>query len=293
MGDNGRRLRFGHLLTPEADAPLLDIAGRADRYGLDLLGIPDQPYQGRHVDAHSLMAAVLGATGRIRVFPAVSCLPLRPPALLAKAMATLDLVSGGRVELGLGAGAFRDGIEAYGGPGLTAGDARAALEEAVRLIRSIWDADGGGVRFRGAHYRMDGAPPGPVPAHRIGVWLGVTGPRALALTGRVADGWIASSARVPPGRLPAARRRIDEAAEDAGRDPGDIRRIYILSGSFGAGGSRGFLTGDSGQWVGEIAELALGHGIDSFLYDGDPEYLETFALEIVPTVRETVMRERV
>ena len=285
-----RRLRFGYLLTPRADAPLLDIARRADRYGLDLLGIPDRPHDGGHADAHGLMAAVLGATGRIRVFPAVSCLPLRPPAMLAKAMATLDLVSGGRVELGLGAGASPDGIRSYGGPALTTTDARTALEEAVRLIRALWD--GGEVRFHGRHHHVDGARPGPAPAHRIGIWLGVTGPRALALTGRIADGWIASSDRVPPGRLPTARRLIDKAAEDAGRDPGDIRRVYLLNGTFAAGRTGGFLHGDSRQWVDEIAELALGHGVDSFLYDGDPDYLETYALEVVPAVRATVSRER-
>ncbi|GAA2435865.1 LLM class flavin-dependent oxidoreductase [Actinomadura vinacea] len=285
MGGHERRLRFGYFLRPEADAPLLDIARRADRYGLDLLGIQDHPYRPRSVDAHSLMAAVLGATKRIRVFPAVSCLPLRPPALLAKAMATLDLVSGGRVDLGLGAGASRDGIEAYGGPSLTAGEARTALEEAVLVIRSLWDGDRG-VHFHGEHYRLAGAVPGPVPAHPVGVWLGVTGNRSLELAGRVADGWIASSASVPLGRLVEAQRRIDEAARYTGRDPAEIRRIYILDGSSGLVG------GDTARWAGEIAELALGCGVDSFLFDGDPEYLETFALEIVPAVRATVVRER-
>ncbi|GAA3931538.1 LLM class flavin-dependent oxidoreductase [Actinomadura viridis] len=291
MGDYGQRLSFGHVLTPEAGAPLVGIARRADRIGLELLGVQDQPYQRRFVDAQTLMATVLSATGRIRVFPAVACLPLRPPAVLAKAMATLDLFSGGRVELGLGAGAFWDAIEAYGGRRLAPGAARAALEEAVHVVRLLWDGRHG-ARFTGRYYRLDGGGPGLRPAHRIGVWLGVTGPRALALAGRVADGWIAPSERVPPGRLLEAQQRIDEAAAEAGRDPAEIRRIYILSGAIGPGPARTFLNGDSGQWVDEISELALGYGVDTFLYDGDPDYLETFALEIVPAVRDTVSRER-
>jgi alkanesulfonate monooxygenase SsuD/methylene tetrahydromethanopterin reductase-like flavin-dependent oxidoreductase (luciferase family) len=295
MGDYGQRLRFGHFLDPEVLEPgggteLVTTAQRADLFGLDLLGIPDRPYDGRHVDALALMATVLAVARRIRVFPAVACLPLRPPALLAKAMASLDVLSGGRVELGLGAGyagcagSGWDGVQALGGRRLPADGARAALEEAVLVVRALWDGP-----------PRDGAGLGPAPVHRIGVWLGVTGPRSLALAGRVADGWIALSSRLPPARLPDAQRRIDEAALEAGRDPADIRRIYVLNGSIGrcdGSGAAGLLKGDPARWAAEIAELAVGCGVDSFLYGGDPAGLDAFALEIVPQVRETVGRER-
>jgi alkanesulfonate monooxygenase SsuD/methylene tetrahydromethanopterin reductase-like flavin-dependent oxidoreductase (luciferase family) len=293
MGDYGQRLRFGHYLDPEAVAEPVATAQRADRLGLDLLGIGDRPHDGRCVDAPALMATVLAAARRIRVFPAVACLPLRPPALLAKAMASLDVLSGGRVELGLGAGTAWDGVQAFGGRPLPADDARAALEEAVLVVRAMWD--GGSVHFRGKHYQVEGARPGPAPVHRIGVWLGVTGPRSLALAGRVADGWIALSSQVPPARLLDAQRRIDDAALAAGRDPAEIRRVYVLNGTINgraARGPHGLLNGDPTRWADEIAELAVGYGVDSFLYGGDPADLDAFALEIVPEVRETVSRER-
>ena len=96
-------------------------------------------------------------------------LPLRQPAVLARAAASLDLLSDGRVELGLGAGAFWDAIEAMGGPRLTPGQSVDALSEAIDVIRGIWDVgERGGVRVRGEHYDVRGAKRGPEPAHDIG-----------------------------------------------------------------------------------------------------------------------------
>ena len=91
------------------------MARVADEAGLDLVGIQDHPYQRRFLDTWALMAFVLAQTSRISVFPDVANLPLRPPRMMAKAAASLDVLSGGRFELGLGAGAFWDGIEAMGG----------------------------------------------------------------------------------------------------------------------------------------------------------------------------------
>lgn len=291
-GAAGRRpLRFGLSLAPDCSAPLVRIAQEADRYGLDLLGIRDHPYQRGSADAPTLMATVLAATSRIRVLPAVACLPLRPPAVLAKAIATMDRSSGGRVALGLGAGAFWDGIEAYGGTRLDAGRARRALEEAVQIIRLHW-SDQHGLRLQGEHYRFAAGQAGPVPESQIPIWLGVTGPRSLALTGRVADGWIAPSSLVPPNRLADGQRRIDDAAVRAGRNPAEIRRVYVLEGAIDGRGSRGFLHGPTRQWIYEVTELAVGHGVDSFLFGGHHEQLGTFAMEVVPAVREQVVRER-
>ncbi|GAA2314370.1 LLM class flavin-dependent oxidoreductase [Actinomadura luteofluorescens] len=286
-----RPLRFGLSLAPDASAPLLRTAQEADRCGLDLLGIRDRPYRRDTADALALMAAVLAGTSRIRVLPAVACLPLRPPAALAKAIATMDRLSGGRAELGLGTGMEPGGVEAYGGPRLDGAASRRALEEAVQLIRLHW-SDQNGLRFAGEHYRFAAAQAGPAPAHQIGIWLGVTGPRGLDLAGRVADGWIAPSSLVPPKRLADGQRRLDEAALRAGREPGEIRRVYVLEGDVDGRESRGFLHGPPRQWIYELTELAVGHGVDSFLYGGDPEQLQVFAMEIVPAVREQVTRER-
>lgn len=284
-------LRFGVTLAPDASVPLIRTAQDADRFGLDLLGVRDQPYRRDTADAPTLMAAALAVTSRIRVLPAVACLPLRPPAALAKAIATMDRLSGGRVELGLGAGQPCDGIEAYGGERLDAAAARRALEEAVQVIRLHW-SDQNGLRFKGEHYSFTAVQGGPAPEHPIGIWLGVTGPRGIDLAGRVADGWMAPSSLVPPKRLAEGQRRLDAAAAEAGRDPADIRRVYILEGEVDGRDTRGFLHGPPRQWIFEMTELAVGHGIDTFLFAGNPKQLAEFALEIVPAVREQVTRER-
>ncbi|WP_329519376.1 LLM class flavin-dependent oxidoreductase [Spirillospora sp. NBC_01491] len=291
MTDYGRPPRFGLFLAPDASAPLIRTAQEADRLGLDLIGVQDHPYQRRFVDMPTLMGALLAATSRVRVFPAVACLPLRPPATLAKAMASMDRLSDGRVELGLGAGAFWDAIEAYGGARLAPGAARAALEEAVQVIRMLW-SDQRGLRFDGAHYRLAGAQPGPPPAHKIGIWLGVTGPRSLELAGRVADGWIVSSSHVPPQKLLEGQRRVDDSAAEAGRDPAEIRRLYNLAGSIDESGSQGFLNGPVRQWADQLTELAVTYGVDTFVFAGDPDQLGAFAMEVAPAVREQVARER-
>lgn len=95
MSDYGRPLEFGYFLVPNADDPLLDTARAADRAGLDLIGVQDHPYQRRYVDTWTLLSTIAAVTERVRVFPDVASLPLRPPAVLAKAAASLDVLSGG------------------------------------------------------------------------------------------------------------------------------------------------------------------------------------------------------
>jgi alkanesulfonate monooxygenase SsuD/methylene tetrahydromethanopterin reductase-like flavin-dependent oxidoreductase (luciferase family) len=177
---------------------------------------------------------ILGETERVRVFQDVGNLPLRPPAVFAKAAATLDVLSGGRFEAGLGGGGFLDAARAMGAPALTPGESLEALEEAVAILRASWSA-APGLRFEGRDYRLEGARPGPAPAHPIEIWLGAAKPRALALTGRMADGWAAPLMNyMPPAAAVEAQALIDRAAREAGRDPGEIRRIYNMPGAFTA-----------------------------------------------------------
>jgi len=191
MPELGREIKFGYFLIPNAEAPLLSIAQEVERRGLDYIAIQDHPYQRRFVDTWTLLSMISAITSRVGLFPDVANLSLRPPAVLAKAAASLDLLSGGRFELGLGGGGFPDAIEAYGGPRRTSSEALAALTEAIEVIRKVWSGDRN-LRFEGQHYHLRGAHSGPVPAHPIGIWLGVTGPRALKLAGQVADGWVPS-----------------------------------------------------------------------------------------------------
>jgi alkanesulfonate monooxygenase SsuD/methylene tetrahydromethanopterin reductase-like flavin-dependent oxidoreductase (luciferase family) len=289
--DYGREPRFGYFLIPNADDPLVATAQEVERLGLDYVGVQDHPYQRRYVDSWTLLAMLAGATSRVGLFPDVASLPLRPPAVLAKAAASLDLLSGGRVELGLGAGAFWDAIAAYGGPRRSPGAALEALAEAIEVIRLVWSGERN-LRFQGNHYRLAGAQSGPLPAHPIGIWLGVYGPRALALAGRVADGWVPSfRGELAPLRDMAAR--LDEAAADAGRDPGELRRVLNVAGAITDGASQGTLRGPVEQWVEELTALVVEHGFDTFvLWAEGPEQLARFAQEVVPAVRAQVATER-
>jgi alkanesulfonate monooxygenase SsuD/methylene tetrahydromethanopterin reductase-like flavin-dependent oxidoreductase (luciferase family) len=291
MTDYGREVQFGYFLIPDAADPLLSTAQQVERLGLDYIGVQDHPYQRRFVDAWTLLAMIAATTSRVGVFPDVANLPLRPPAVLAKAAASLDVLSGGRVELGLGAGGFPDATAAYGGPRRGPAEAYAALAEAIEVIRRVWSGERN-LRFDGEHYRLAGAHSGPVPAHRIGIWLGVNGPRALRLAGRMADGWVPSfRGELQPLREMAGR--LDAGAAEAGRDPGAIRRVLNVGGVITGGASEGMLRGPVAQWTEELTTLVVEEGFDAFVLWADaPGQLQRFAEEVVPAVRQQVARER-
>lgn len=296
MGDYGRPLAFGVFASPEATklSETLAVADAADAAGLDLIGIQDHPYQARFLDTWALLGAVLARTERVHVFPDVASLPLRPPAVLAKAAASLDVISGGRFELGLGAGAFWEAIGAMGGPVRSPREAGEALAEAVDVIRAMWSGQRS-IRYDGRRYRLSGVHPGPPPAHDIAVWLGVSGPKMLALTGRVADGWVPSNTYFPPDVLPDMHARIDAAAADTGRDPADIQRIYNVFGTITDGSSRGPFDGPADQWIDTLSELTLHGGMDTFVFGSDGDDLaqvHRFIDQVLPAVRERVEQER-
>jgi len=214
---------------------------------------------------------------------------------MAKAAASLDQLSGGRFELGLGGGAFWEAVGAMGGPVRAPGEALAALAEAIEIIRAMW-SEQRSVRVRGAHYRVDGVHPGPRPAHQMGIWLGVHGPRAVALTGRVADGWIPSMGYLPPRVAAAGSARIDAAARQAGRDPAAIRRLYNIGGAFTATAPApatdddNAVVGPVDHWVRVLVHQAADLGFGTFVLAGppDPVTLRTFIADVAPAVRERV-----
>jgi alkanesulfonate monooxygenase SsuD/methylene tetrahydromethanopterin reductase-like flavin-dependent oxidoreductase (luciferase family) len=290
----GRPLEFGLSIVPaSADTELARrLARRADDLGLDLIGIQDHPYQWRFLDTWTLIADLLARTERIRFFPDVANLPLRGPAMIAKQAASLDALSGGRFELGLGAGGFWDAIAAMGGPKRSAGEALEALEEAIHIIRAFWSGERT-IAFDGEHYSVRGLHPGPPPLHPIGIWLGLGKPRGLALAGRLADGWVPSLFWATPDLVPEMQRRIDEAAEAAGREPKDIRRVYNVGGTIADGPTRGLLDGPPEHWAETLTAFAEELGFDTFIFwpADEPEVqLERFADEVVPAVRGAAVR---
>lgn len=282
---------FGLNVDPNAGGRAIAqrIATIADTTGLDYVGVQDHPYNTDLLDTFTLIAWLAAHTDRVHFFPNVANLPLRPPAMLAKQAATLDVLSGGRFELGLGAGGFADAIAGMGGPRRSTPEARAALSEAIDIIRASWA--GRPYEYKGRHYTVPSARPGPRPAHEIGLWLGVVGPRAAALVGSKADGWSVSAPYVPPERLGPLNDVITTAARDAGRDPARIVRLYNVMGSIGPE-DRDDFNGPVERWVRTLTTLHREHQMNAFVYwpSRDRErQSQVFAEEVVPAVREALV----
>lgn len=279
---------------------VLEIAAEADRGGLDVFTIADHLYFGDKLDAYSAVGFVLGGTTRISGVVTVTNLPTRPAPALARTITSLSALSGGRVILGMGAGAIWDMIVQLGVPRLTPGAAVRAMEEAITLIKALC---GGGepVTFDGAFYQVSGLQPSPVPVPPI--WTGSVGPRSLAVTGRTADGWVPSmGSDWLSTRYRESRPLIDEAASAAGRDPSAIADIFNLGGRITPaplaqtrGEDGRWIGGSAAQWIEEMTSAVVEHGAGGFIYRTTddtpaPVAVARFAQEIVPAVREAVAR---
>jgi len=286
MPDYGHELSFGTFITPrnEQRHEVVALAQLTEQVGLDLVTFQDHPYQPAFLDTWTLLTWVAAQTERIRLAPDVLNLPLRPPSVVARAAASLDLLSGGRFELALGAGAFWEGIEAMGGPNRSRGGAVAALSEAIDVIRALWDVSApGSVRIEGEHYRVKGAKRGPAPAHDVSIWLGAYKPRMLRLVGEKADGWLPSYSYLKEGDLARGNRTIDEAAEAAGRDPRAIRRLLNIKPA----------EGPAEAWIEQLLPLAIDDGVGTFiLWADDADTIERWGTEIAPALRQAVGHER-
>jgi alkanesulfonate monooxygenase SsuD/methylene tetrahydromethanopterin reductase-like flavin-dependent oxidoreductase (luciferase family) len=276
-------VKLGLFVVPDAtngDSTLAQIV-EADRCGLDIVGVQDHPYQWRFFDTWTLLSFAAGRTEHVRLVPDVLNLPLRLPTMIAKAAASLDVLSGGRVELGIGAGAFWDAVEAMGGPRRTPKESVDALEEMVTILRRFWSGERS-VNFEGDYYRVKGAHPGPPPAHRVGVWLGAYGPRMLRLTGRLADGWLPSLGGhyLTPEEAMERQTVIDEAARGAGRDPDEIERVVNVLA----------LDGDPGQQADQLARIASQLRFSTILVAVPPDdpvgFVRRIGEDVAPRVRK-------
>ena len=279
-------------------AQILDLAGQADRQGLDLFTLADHPYLGERLDAYATLGFVLGHSKRLYGVVTVTNLPSRPAPILARTITSLFALSGGRVVLGIGAGGLWDEIVKLGVSRLGPGSAVRAMGEAIKVVRAL---SGGGdpVTFDGEFYQVSGVDPAPVGPPAI--WTGAIGPKSLAVTGRLADGWIPGHASDWISETYRhSRPIIDDAAVAAGRDPAEIATIYNIVGRITPGplpatrdeGGR-WVGGSVDQWVEEMTNAVVEHHAAGFVFhSADDLPVDTavgrFAEEIVPAVRDAL-----
>jgi len=284
------RVRFGLNADPNIGGVAIAerITAIADSHGLELVGMQDHPYNDGFLDTFTLLTWLASKTASVHFVTNVANLPLRPPVMLAKQAATMDVLSGGRFELGLGAGAFWEGIAGMGGPHRAPRTALESLSEAIDILRSFWAGEPFG--FRGEHYQAPSVRPAPKPAHGMRIWLGVRGPRAVRLAGAKADGWMVSSPMVTPDLLPELNQILTEGAEETGRDPAAITRLYNVMGLITSENKDDF-NGPVERWVDTLTSLYTESGMNAFIYwpSGDRErQSRMFAAEVVPAVRSAL-----
>lgn len=253
--------------VPASAAPGDDpvgVAREAERLGFDFVSAADHPCgSSPSYETATMLTWIAARTSRIKVASRVLAVPFRRPAMVAKLAASLDLLSGGRLILGLGGGYSDQEIAAVGGPALSPAEKIDGLAEAIQVIRGAWTHSA--YTQDGRYHSVRDLEMEPKPARPVPVWLGTFGPRALAVTGRLADGWIPSLGYKPAAEFPAMRRRIDEAAQAAGRRPEEIRGILNLGISVdpGARPQPDVVTGSATQVVSQLRDL-LGLGFTGF-----------------------------
>ena len=275
-------LLVGVDVTTSTSADPVGAARDAERLGFDFVSASDHPVGTTpSYETWTLLTWIAAATSRVAVMSRVLAVPLRNPALVAKMAESLDRLSGGRLVLGLGGGYADAEFRAIGLPVPTARQKVDGLEDAVRIARRLWTEQA--VTYDGQVHHTDAATIEPKPAHHIPVWLGTFGPRALAVTGRVADGWMPSLGHVPDGALPELRDRVLTAAAEAGRDPADITCALNLTVRLGTGGDAD-VTGEPAAVVERLAGLRE-LGFSAFNLQAPREQWERLAAEVVATLR--------
>ncbi|PSK98621.1 luciferase-like monooxygenase [Haloactinopolyspora alba] len=288
--------RFGVMVLPDADAStLIDRFRQVEELGFDQLYLPDHvgnifaddpPW----LDGWTLASAAATATARVRVGTLVSNPILRPPAMLAKEAVTVDHLSGGRLELGIGGGVMAADHHAIGTPPWPVRERVARFAEYVRVLDEAMSSDGEPYSFDGEWYRVDGLPTRPMPLQRPRppIIVGGQAPTMLRVAAERADVWNTNGlpeAGVDDNVARAAElnRHLDELCERAGRDPRSLRRSVLLWASTDPFAS--------GTGLDELVERYQAAGMDDFSFawpaDEHLQELERAALKVIPALRET------
>jgi alkanesulfonate monooxygenase SsuD/methylene tetrahydromethanopterin reductase-like flavin-dependent oxidoreductase (luciferase family) len=263
-----------------------------------------------HFEPVSLLGAMAVETSRIRLGCLVFYVGYRSPGVLAKAATTIDHLSGGRFELGLGAGWHEQECRAFGYPFPPLATRAAMLDEATTIVRGLLTQDR--TTFTGEHFSVDDASclPAPVQA-RLPIWIGGTGPkRTLPLVAKHADGW--NAAYISPERFGELGRSLDGACERVERDPVEIRRAVNLSFNLSAdeAGARRAESALRDQWGEAFGRISGGtllgtperavEQVLAFVEAGatdvnvalrapwDEAALDAYLDEVVPAVRDAV-----
>jgi probable F420-dependent oxidoreductase len=279
-------------VTATAAGRLMNAARRAEDLGFDFVSAPDHPCSTAPTyETWTMLSWIAAATSRIRVATRVLGVPYRAPPMVAKMAETLDRLSGGRLILGLGGGYSDEEFRAFGLRVPSPRDKVGGMEEAIRITRGLWSQPA--FTFEGRLYRTDHADVEPKPAHQIPIWLGTFGDRALAVTGRLADGWIPSHGYAPPEHVPAMRGRVMSAAREAGRDPAEITCAYHMQIRVDehAKARPSVVAGPAGAVAEELTGFVkMGFTAFSFTPDGPgaDEQAERLAREVIPAVRAAV-----
>ena len=283
-------LNVSTTVTPGRD-PAAE-ARRAEELGFDFVSASDHLHgEAPTFEPWTMLSWIAAATSRIRVATRVLAVPYRHPPVVAKMAESLDRLSGGRLILGLGGGYLDEEFRAFGLGERPPRDKIDGLEEAVRIVRGLWSQRV--FTFEGRFYQAEEADLEPKPDHPIPVWLGTYGNRALAVTGRLADGWIPSLGFAPPDQVTVMRERVLAAAQEAGRDPEDITCAYnlVIRVDEGAAPDPSVVSGTAEEVVEQLLGFArLGFTAFNFMPTGpgEQEQAERLAVEVLPAVRAEV-----
>jgi len=287
------QIQFGLGVTTAArpDADPVGEARLAEDVGFDFVSASDHLHgTSPTFEPWTLLTTIAASTSRVRVATRVLGLPYRPPAVVAKMAESLDRLSGGRLILGLGGGYLDAEFRALGIRVPSPRDKIDGLDEAIQISRGLWAERT--FSFEGRLYRTDRAELEPKPAHQIPIWLGMYKPRGLALTGRLADGWIPSYGSAPPDVVVGLADAVRRSAEAAGRDPGEITFAYNVPVRVddGADSDLSTVSGSAGAVTDRLHEFA-GLGFDTFNLipsgAGTQEQIELLGREVIPALRSS------
>ncbi|MGO9506748.1 MAG: TIGR03560 family F420-dependent LLM class oxidoreductase [Mycobacterium sp.] len=286
-----------HFLTISADDYVMDagITGEAGEQSPDA-----RPRTLPLLECWTALTALARDTARLRLGTSVLCNSYRHPSVLAKMAATLDVISSGRLDLGLGAGWFEREFDAYGIAFPPVRDRVSALEESLQVIRAVWTEPN--PTYAGQYYTLDGAicDPPPVQRPHPPLWIGGEGDRVQRIAAKHAQGlnvrWWS------PQQVTRRRDFLTQACESAGRDPGSLRLSVTLllapthSGEdearireeFASIPESGLITGPPDRCLERIREYQDG-GIDHFLFTipqvVDSDYLHVIGRDILPAIK--------